>query len=609
MQPLTASTPLKYQEDNPKQEGCASYARYEAYKGAQTLEAFLRCGGTLGDLRHDEKKNYVEVNADVHAPAANTLVRQLKAALKAVAAPNNAPAAPAPAEDAVTVLDLANCTTVVQPVKVVADRENIMIYGHRNTTTGPHLVVSVDFQWLEDRDDPASKRVLEVQLGNGVYVKKGDHELLYGVLWSSRTSCADGPDSYTVDCVRIKEYVDGRLKVEEGKVWHINPLAIVAVNNLNQNALNQMKAAMENAKVHQDLFLDEASPYATVKRFVDARDIAYVAPGGRREQARRLNAKLHTKLVKKAFPTAYSEGKANGESETYADALQLLLRVSLAFGAREPAPKLRDQEFRVLIKEAQDDVLTYVRPGFVPRESCLDLEPPRGSLEAKRRDMASRRPPRLVWREDDQPDDEDEGDEDDDASMENTLDDAGAPRTPTKAAEADEGSTKDWRVGWRAIHGVGRTPLEYHAGASQGKRKRGRRSKADLEAEAEAERQKRQRDESNSTPSSLLRALLDSDDLKRLPIASSFDVSTRPPQRIPLPEAWKSDWSRLTEDKKRLASQVQDLERDVRHAKRATPRASPEFEQALREREGRFQAANVDYTPEESLEEFLKRFP
>ena len=62
MQPLTASTPLKYQEDNPKQEGSASYARYEAYKGAQTLEAFLRCGGTLGDLRHDEKKKYVEVN-------------------------------------------------------------------------------------------------------------------------------------------------------------------------------------------------------------------------------------------------------------------------------------------------------------------------------------------------------------------------------------------------------------------------------------------------------------------------------------------------------------------------------------------------------------------
>ena len=268
---------------------------------------------------------------------------------------------------------------------------------------------------------------------------------------------------------------------------------------------------------------------------------------------------------------------------------------------------MRDQEFRVLIKEAQDDVLTYVRPDFVPRESCLDLAPPRGSLEAERIRKAKTRPKSLVWREDDQPDDEDEDDGDDDASMDNTLDDADAPRTPTKAAEADEGSTKDWRDGWRKVFGLGRTPPEYHAGASRGKRKRGRRSKADLEAEAE--RQKRLRDESNSTPSSLLRALLDSDDLKRLPVASSFDVKTRPSQRIPLPEAWKSDWSRLTEDKKRLASQVQDLERDVRHAKRATPRASPEFEQALREREARFRAANGEYTPEESLEEFLKRFP
>ena len=77
MQPLAASTPLAYQEDNPKPEDSAAYARYHKYKGAQTFEAFLQSGGTLRDLRKDKKNGYVAVDADMDG--AEALVKKLTA--------------------------------------------------------------------------------------------------------------------------------------------------------------------------------------------------------------------------------------------------------------------------------------------------------------------------------------------------------------------------------------------------------------------------------------------------------------------------------------------------------------------------------------------------
>ena len=77
MPPLAASTPLAYQEDNPKPEDSAAYARYHKYKGAQTFEAFLQSGGTLRDLRKDKKNGYVSVDADMDG--AEALVKKLTA--------------------------------------------------------------------------------------------------------------------------------------------------------------------------------------------------------------------------------------------------------------------------------------------------------------------------------------------------------------------------------------------------------------------------------------------------------------------------------------------------------------------------------------------------
>ena len=77
MPPLAASTPLAYQEDNPKPEDSAAYARYHKYKGAQTFEAFLQSGGTLRDLRKDKKNGYVAVDADMDG--AEALVKKLTA--------------------------------------------------------------------------------------------------------------------------------------------------------------------------------------------------------------------------------------------------------------------------------------------------------------------------------------------------------------------------------------------------------------------------------------------------------------------------------------------------------------------------------------------------
>jgi hypothetical protein len=46
---------------NPKREGSASYARFELYKFAKTVDAFITAGGTAADVAHDSKKGYISV--------------------------------------------------------------------------------------------------------------------------------------------------------------------------------------------------------------------------------------------------------------------------------------------------------------------------------------------------------------------------------------------------------------------------------------------------------------------------------------------------------------------------------------------------------------------
>lgn len=48
-------------KENPKREGSTSYDRFEFYRGAKTVQAFLDAGGTLADVKHDEAKGYIEV--------------------------------------------------------------------------------------------------------------------------------------------------------------------------------------------------------------------------------------------------------------------------------------------------------------------------------------------------------------------------------------------------------------------------------------------------------------------------------------------------------------------------------------------------------------------
>lgn len=46
---------------NPKRAGSASYNRFEFYRNAKTVQAFLDAGGTLADVKYDSGKGYIEV--------------------------------------------------------------------------------------------------------------------------------------------------------------------------------------------------------------------------------------------------------------------------------------------------------------------------------------------------------------------------------------------------------------------------------------------------------------------------------------------------------------------------------------------------------------------
>ena len=58
---LPRSTPLKFVTGNPKQIGSGSWARFDNYKRATTVQEFLDLGGLPGDLRWDAKRGFVTI--------------------------------------------------------------------------------------------------------------------------------------------------------------------------------------------------------------------------------------------------------------------------------------------------------------------------------------------------------------------------------------------------------------------------------------------------------------------------------------------------------------------------------------------------------------------
>lgn len=49
-------------KENPKREGTESYKRFELYKKAKTVQAFLDAGGTAADVRFDTKAGHIKVS-------------------------------------------------------------------------------------------------------------------------------------------------------------------------------------------------------------------------------------------------------------------------------------------------------------------------------------------------------------------------------------------------------------------------------------------------------------------------------------------------------------------------------------------------------------------
>jgi len=63
---------IEYKQNNPKRVGSASHTRYENYKTAKSVQAFLRASGTLPDLRFDYARGYLTIPSllPVEEPAA-----------------------------------------------------------------------------------------------------------------------------------------------------------------------------------------------------------------------------------------------------------------------------------------------------------------------------------------------------------------------------------------------------------------------------------------------------------------------------------------------------------------------------------------------------------
>jgi len=47
---------------NPRAKGRATFARFEAYMGAETVADYMAKGGTLGDLRWDLRSGYIAID-------------------------------------------------------------------------------------------------------------------------------------------------------------------------------------------------------------------------------------------------------------------------------------------------------------------------------------------------------------------------------------------------------------------------------------------------------------------------------------------------------------------------------------------------------------------
>ncbi len=58
---LPAATPITFQPDNPHRGGTAAYARYDLYKGAQSVGEARELGATPQDLKADLAKGYARL--------------------------------------------------------------------------------------------------------------------------------------------------------------------------------------------------------------------------------------------------------------------------------------------------------------------------------------------------------------------------------------------------------------------------------------------------------------------------------------------------------------------------------------------------------------------
>ena len=50
-------------KENPKREGTASWQRFKLYKSGMTVGDFIGKGGTMGDIRWDQKHGFIKVSA------------------------------------------------------------------------------------------------------------------------------------------------------------------------------------------------------------------------------------------------------------------------------------------------------------------------------------------------------------------------------------------------------------------------------------------------------------------------------------------------------------------------------------------------------------------
>ena len=290
MAQLTADTPLKYNQKNPKKGG--SRLRYEGYKGATTFKEFLRLGGSIPDLRNDKKFNYVAIDADLTAPTVNKLQKEIRAALQDEAADDEdaapAAAAPIPAPEAAVIdeLDPENATLVRQPAQVVCTLRDILVFAHTAITNGPHILSRSSLRWRPaPEDDEEGLTDMGLCLGRGVYVKDGRDQLLYAVLWTVATPIVSEDVvsySYRIHALRLK-VKRSKIEVVKGQVVVLDPDKIVGICELGGKRTEMVEAAMEHKNVRRDMFPGSEKVADVVARHKDACEVAYDAVGGRQE--------------------------------------------------------------------------------------------------------------------------------------------------------------------------------------------------------------------------------------------------------------------------------------------------------------------------------------